>query len=652
MGRRTLACAAAFAAAACCLAPDVARAFSISPATSSHSRQTGRRVAPTTSTRTSGGFGVVVSRLCAVAETDTATTTATTATATTTRLPRRRSDVGGFERSLERQQAAPAEEQTRGAPVVVIEPDAQGVRMSDEFIVMASSAAEERQVGEEEDLAFKSEGAEASGDAHTEDEAPPTADEAAREKRRAAAALLRRNNGGGRRAVSGARSARTTTSVGAIRKGAASRAGRSATGSILGTVRTAARVAVAAGGKKADEDDAAEAAAGNATNAELTDASSPGGTKARNDGAAGGSGSAAGIATKTVIQSTINDLLSKQNNEQNQGGVDDDGSVSASFSPPQQPSMGLFGEPDQYGPHMPPAVQFRNPFPGSILVHPNYDVIAEHDDHYDHDAEPADVNIKEHTAVRVATPSDDPDIAMLRLSVFSDFSPDLRRKFCSRSCEVLASRRNRHGATCLVASVDRSRRVDILKRNGIPGAESYAEKDPALGALEWIIGSAECSVHEFHGTALGERRLGGSLLYVTEVAVWPHARRCGAGALLMEGVAELAAIRQVETIYLHVDVTNDVACALYERAGYEYASKSDPLYHQFTESLNLHDGATKGRNHHLLYKHLTPEGPTWLLEVEQEREPENERILREEEEEALAPSEEEVLGAILGFEVY
>ena len=34
-------------------------------------------------------------------------------------------------------------------------------------------------------------------------------------------------------------------------------------------------------------------------------------------------------------------------------------------------------------------------------------------------------------------------------------------------------------------------------------------------------------------------------------------------------------------------------------------------YEEFTRSLNLHPGATKGRRHYLLYKDLV-ENPTWL----------------------------------------
>lgn len=61
-----------------------------------------------------------------------------------------------------------------------------------------------------------------------------------------------------------------------------------------------------------------------------------------------------------------------------------------------------------------------------------------------------------------------------------------------------------------------------------------------------------------------------------------------------------------------MDVKNGGAKTLYERAGYTILSSLDHRYAQFTRSLNLHDGATKGRNHYLLAKDLHE--PMWLPE--------------------------------------
>jgi ribosomal protein S18 acetylase RimI-like enzyme len=215
---------------------------------------------------------------------------------------------------------------------------------------------------------------------------------------------------------------------------------------------------------------------------------------------------------------------------------------------------------------------------GEKLDGPAHDCILE--------ASPADS-----LAIRLATPVDDMDIAMLRMSVFSDFVPELQAQFCARSCQAIAARRLR-GATCLVATklcpgLNRGDRANI------------------------ILGSAECSFHEFFGTVLGRRRAHNSILYLTEVAVNPSFRRQGIGSKLLQAVDELATRRGIETLYLHVDVKNVGALGLYEKAGYRVVHSSDPMYLDFTTSLNLHPGATRGRVHYLLYKDLIPK-PIWL----------------------------------------
>lgn len=208
------------------------------------------------------------------------------------------------------------------------------------------------------------------------------------------------------------------------------------------------------------------------------------------------------------------------------------------------------------------------------------------------------------TTARVATSKDDLEIANLRLSVFANFNPESLRIFCERSCQLLSTRRQR-GATCIVATATAiGSDNEETRTESLPAAADRREgKGP-------IVGTAEISFHEFSETRLGYSRPKDSILYITEVAVDAIYRRKGVAKLMMEAIDNLANIREVETIYLHVDVTNFGAVHLYERAGYRKLESDNPIFLEFTTKLNLHDGATKGRNHYLLAKDLRR--PTWL----------------------------------------
>jgi ribosomal protein S18 acetylase RimI-like enzyme len=191
------------------------------------------------------------------------------------------------------------------------------------------------------------------------------------------------------------------------------------------------------------------------------------------------------------------------------------------------------------------------------------------------------------TSVYIATCHDDANVASLRLSVFSDFTREMQNQFHARSCQAIQSRRLR-GAVCLVAK-------------------------SSSGS---VLGSAECSFHEFFDTRLGQKRPRNSILYVTEVAVNASVRRQGIGIKLLQAADALGKLRGVETLYLHVDTMNLAALRLYEKAGYRAAwdgrdPERDSVFAEFTRSLNLHPGATQGRDHFLLCKDLVP-NPTWL----------------------------------------
>jgi GNAT superfamily N-acetyltransferase len=167
-------------------------------------------------------------------------------------------------------------------------------------------------------------------------------------------------------------------------------------------------------------------------------------------------------------------------------------------------SLGLFSDP-VFG--NVESVQ-QQPAPGTVLAHSSQQQSRESYKISSH--KPSD-----RLTVRVATTYDDYDIASLRLSVFSECTPEMRRNFCSRSCQVLASRRSR-GATCIVTTVPRHGSVLLSPRPDI------------------ILGTAEVSTHEFLGTTLGQIRLQDSTMYITEVAVSPSARRKGVGSKMIK----------------------------------------------------------------------------------------------------------------------
>jgi len=247
--------------------------------------------------------------------------------------------------------------------------------------------------------------------------------------------------------------------------------------------------------------------------------------------------------------------------------------------------FGLFGDSSDARSHLP-----TKPLDGTLLVAPSRTVDEAQ-------------GIEDVLRIRVAEETDFKMIAALRLSVFSSQSDLSGEEFCDRSCQIITSRKGR-GSVCLVASIPTQ-----LQKRKAPEKNKMSKK-----VKDRIIGGVECSVHEFYGTKLGFSRPASTLLYITEVAVCPKARRCGIGTKLLKAIDIFARIRDVETLYLHVDVTNAAAIALYEQAGYVKVNRDDK-HEDFTRSLNLHDGATKGRCHYLMSKNLRrptllPEKPT------------------------------------------
>jgi len=349
-----------------------------------------------------------------------------------------------------------------------------------------------------------------------------------------------------------------------------------------------------------------------------------------------------------IFQTTINRILhnqeeSRQRQEMFVDHPDNQKTPEDAGTRPVSKGIGLFGEGS--GPQLPEPM--RKPFPGTILSYPSCHFLnpssssfkkwkktQTQEDSEDGNKDITTTPIQDAVTVRVATRLDDHRIANLRLSVFANYnslqnssssSPpteeqmeQLRNRFRIRSCQVLESRRNL-GAICLIASVPKVFKNEFVaysrnKQRGWRNLTSSMLSNQRMLEFwqslkdwereeEWVMGSVECSIHEFYGTSLGKQRVKNGILYITEVAVSPDARMIGVGNKLLQGVDKLAHIRNVETLYLHVDVTNEAAIGLYTKAGYKKVD-SNPVHMSFTRSLNLHDGATNGRNHYLFYKHL------------------------------------------------
>ena len=526
-------------------------------------------------------------------------------------------------------------------------------------LVMSSSDDTQDELGEEENTVESFEGSKEEYN-NSEEESENDTDEntdidSTIRSTMAKSALLHRAGlvaSGNKTSRSKGRSSRAKTHVVKNRRGSGSGKG-SAMGRVLGTVRTAA--AAAAVERKKNKSQSTERESGGKDN--LTASSQSLFTAKRKN-------PPLASKLKNSIQSTVAGMLKKQDLAIQEESVHESLNTNkfqgGNLIPQVVPStsMGLLGEPmptqvvvdQQLIPQIPP-------LPGVFLVGTNGDIPAKRP-----------INIR----TSIPHSSDDTHIANLRLSVFSRFDEEQQRVFRSRSVEVLNVRRRR-GAVVLVAEtpkkeseVGREEQYLNEMHARIAGGHQYCNDPtnehqteasspfltirpgkgaritsvssgvvidstpsptltvrPGKGARvtsvspgvvvdnSSIIGSIECSHQEFRGTMLGNCRPKGSLMYVTEVAVKTDVRRSGAGAMLMRGVDEVARIRNVETIYLHVDVTNQAACSMYEKCGYHYLDKREVLYAQFTASLNLHDGAMHGRKHYLMCKNVC-EKTTWL----------------------------------------
>jgi len=313
--------------------------------------------------------------------------------------------------------------------------------------------------------------------------------------------------------------------------------------------------------------------------------------------------------SSSVIHSTIHSLLQKRQQQQRK----EERTTAPSTT---SYSMGLFGE----------KIPIKTTAaPPKILIHPNTP--------WGKSNKPTNT-ISDLYKVRTSIIEDNENIANLRLSVFSTVitAPlsglqqyEQRQYFQKRSCEVLNNRRNL-GAICLVVTIPNmfsgllrsiSQNSNYSNTSGKGGGNSscnikqYVSKRWMDGVtkedldFESVIGSLECSFHEFENTLLGASQPKGKLMYITEVAVSPAARRCGIGTKLLQGMEELAKQQKIKTMYLHVEATNKNALNMYQNNGFQVLnSKHDTKHTEFTHKLHLHDGAIRGKYYYLMSKHF------------------------------------------------
>eukprot|EP00752_Nemacystus_decipiens_P016311 g14587.t1 len=181
--------------------------------------------------------------------------------------------------------------------------------------------------------------------------------------------------------------------------------------------------------------------------------------------------------------------------------------------------------------------------------------------------------------------------------------------------------RRRRGAFCLVAALGESARAAAATaaaadRGAAGGSEAGVESggeggggvDVDVDAVEvshnHVLGTLECSRHEFDGTPLEVQvEEGGAKiarLYLTEVAVRSDCRRMGVGRVLLGLVDDVAKELKTSEVFLHVNEINEAALRLYESCGYNDAP-DNASNRAFTNSLGL-SGGFIGQRHRLLHK--------------------------------------------------
>eukprot|EP00903_Cladosiphon_okamuranus_P005587 g5560.t1 len=233
---------------------------------------------------------------------------------------------------------------------------------------------------------------------------------------------------------------------------------------------------------------------------------------------------------------------------------------------------------------------------------------------------------EEQILLRMANLDDYFAIAYVRFDVFSPVHSTLKHRFREKSCLLMRERRRR-GAFCLVAALGDSARASAAaaaadrgaaigdgkrdRSDGEGGGDVDFDIDVDVDVVntvevshDHVLGTLECSRHEFDGTPLEVQvEEGGAKvarLYLTEVAVRSDCRRKGVGRVLLGLVDDVAKELKTSEVFLHVNEINEAALRLYESCGYNEAPDC-ASNRAFTNSLGL-SGGFIGQRHRLLHK--------------------------------------------------
>lgn len=206
-------------------------------------------------------------------------------------------------------------------------------------------------------------------------------------------------------------------------------------------------------------------------------------------------------------------------------------------------------------------------------------------------------------SARLATEQDFINIAKLRLSIFALCNPLLRSRFVNRSVELIKERRDL-GSVCIVVTAE-----DPSLGRPVCSDNLSATNETSSWDCGGIIGSLECSVHEFGKSTMAVSAYEtDTRAYITEVAVHGDCRRQGVGAFLLAAAEAWArGAGRGGGLWLHVNDLNEPALALYAAAGYG-PPPARPEHRDFTDALGL-GGTTLGCRHTLLVKDVLAAQP-------------------------------------------